>query len=73
MDDLSAAAESSLRLQDVATFVEVNCESLSQQESLRKCLEGLSVPDMLLLIFFLHLQKKYVNRVVRSNQREPLT
>lgn len=54
MDDLSAAAESRLRLQDVEAFVEVNCESLPQQERLREGLEGLSVPNMpLLLITFL--------------------
>lgn len=49
MDDLSAATERSLRLQDVEAFVEVNSESLPQQESLREGLEGLSVPNMLLL------------------------
>lgn len=54
VDDLCAAAESRLRLQDVEAFVEVNCESLPQQESLREGLEGLSVPNMpLLLITFL--------------------
>lgn len=54
MDDLSAAAESRLRLQDIEAFVEVNCESLPQQESLREGLEGLPVPNMsLLLITFL--------------------
>lgn len=49
MDDLSAATERSLRLQGVEAFVEVNSESLLQQESLREGLKGLSVPNMLLL------------------------
>lgn len=46
VDDLSVAAESRLRLQDVEAFVEVNCESLLQQDSLREGLQGLSVPNM---------------------------
>lgn len=49
MDDLSVATESSLRLQDVVALVEVNSESLPQQERLREGLEGLSVPNTLLL------------------------
>lgn len=55
MDELSAATESSLRLQDIEAFVEVNSESLPQQESLREGVEGLSVPNMLLLLIsFFH-------------------
>lgn len=47
MDDFTAATESSLRLQDVEAFVEVNSERLSQQENLREGLEGLSAPNMM--------------------------
>ena len=43
MDDLSVAMETSFRLQDVEAFEEVDGESLPQEESLRKGLEGLSV------------------------------
>lgn len=56
MGDLSVAAERCLRLQDVEAFVEVNRESLPQQDSQREGLEGLSVPNMVWLLiplFFL--------------------
>lgn len=43
MDDLSIAVETRFRLQDVEAFEEVDGESLTQEESLRKGLEGLSV------------------------------
>lgn len=43
VDNLSAAMETSFRLQDVEAFEEVDGESLPQEESLRKGLEGLSV------------------------------
>lgn len=43
MDGLSVAMETSLRLQDVEAFEEVDGEGLPQEESLRKALEGLSV------------------------------
>lgn len=45
MDDLSVVMETGLRFQDVKAFEEVNSESLSEEESLRKCLEGLPVTD----------------------------
>lgn len=43
MDDLSVAVETSFRLQDVEAFEEIDSESLPQEESLWKGLEGLSV------------------------------
>lgn len=43
MDDLSVAMETGFRLQDVQALEEVDSESLPQEESLRKALEGLSV------------------------------
>lgn len=43
MDNLSVAVETSFRLQDVEAFEEVDGESLPQEESLRKGLEGLPV------------------------------
>lgn len=59
MDDLSAAMETGLGLQDVEAFEEVDGESLPQEERLGKGLEGLSVRydvaikiSMFLLILF---------------------
>lgn len=43
VDDLSVSVEASFRLQNVQAFEEVDSESLPQEESLRKGLEGLSV------------------------------
>lgn len=45
MDDLSVVTETSLGLQDVEAIEEVDGESLPEEKSWRKGLEGLSVQD----------------------------